>query len=412
MTDARGETVVGAPRRRSPAPAAATRVLGDGHDHHHPGLPPRLRRGRRRRRRSRQRRAAPARRWTRATRSTRRARRPRATRRSRRRASPRRRWSSGSRSSASAAPRRTRRSSTTIQDRGYVWKKGSALVPSFTAFAWSTLLEEHFPDLVDYAFTARMEDDLDDIANGDARAGAVARAASTSGRPTATVPAGPQGMVNDRLGEHRRPRDQLDPARRDADGVPIVARVGRYGPYLQRGEDNARSIPEDIAPDELTVEKALELLDAPEGSVRAGHRSRDRARRLREGRPVRPLRAARACTTTRAGTSPTHGVAVQDMTLETVTLDDALEAAVAAPVVGRRPGRRRGDHRAERQATGPTSRRAPTAAARPARSSCSRSRSTRRSLIFAEPKRRRGQGRPRRRCASSAPTPSPASRSW
>src|SRR5204862_7030784 len=54
----------------------------------------------------------------------------------------------------------------TIQDRGYVWKKGSALVPSFVAFAVVTLLEQHFGDLVDYAFTARMEDDLDEIANG------------------------------------------------------------------------------------------------------------------------------------------------------------------------------------------------------------------------------------------------------
>ena len=56
----------------------------------------------------------------------------------------------------------------TVQDRGYVWKKGSALVPSFTAFAVITLLEQHFPDLVDYAFTARMEEELDDIASGSA----------------------------------------------------------------------------------------------------------------------------------------------------------------------------------------------------------------------------------------------------
>src|SRR5207248_3861473 len=58
----------------------------------------------------------------------------------------------------------------TIQDRGYVWKKGSALVPSFTAFAVVGLLERHFGDLVDYAFTARMEDDLDGIASGDREA--------------------------------------------------------------------------------------------------------------------------------------------------------------------------------------------------------------------------------------------------
>ena len=58
----------------------------------------------------------------------------------------------------------------TIQDRGYSYKKGSALVPTLTAFAAVALMEQHFADLVDYAFTARMEDDLDQIANGDREA--------------------------------------------------------------------------------------------------------------------------------------------------------------------------------------------------------------------------------------------------
>ena len=64
----------------------------------------------------------------------------------------------------------------TIQDRGYVFKRGTALVPSFTAFAVVGLLEQHFARLVDYGFTASMEDDLDEIANGSAQSGAVAGA--------------------------------------------------------------------------------------------------------------------------------------------------------------------------------------------------------------------------------------------
>ena len=77
----------------------------------------------------------------------------------------------------------------TIQDREYVWKKGTALVPSFKAFAVVNLLEQHFPDLVDYAFTARMEDDLDEIAGGDRGARARGWPTSTSGRPTTTASA-------------------------------------------------------------------------------------------------------------------------------------------------------------------------------------------------------------------------------
>ena len=76
----------------------------------------------------------------------------------------------------------------TIQDRGYVWKKGTALVPTFTAFAVVNLLEQHFPDLVDYAFTARMEDDLDEIAGGHA-SGAVAARRSASADPAAPTAA-------------------------------------------------------------------------------------------------------------------------------------------------------------------------------------------------------------------------------
>src|SRR4051794_36057689 len=150
----------------------------------------------------------------------------------------------------------------TIQDRGYVWKKGSALVPSFVAFAVVTLLEQHFGDLVDYAFTARMEDDLDGIANGDKEAIPwLRRFYFGNGQ------AGLHDLVHERLGEiDAREVNSIPLASGDNDGNgdsdSIVVRVGRYGPYLQRGEETV-SIPEDLAPDELTPERAAELLAAP-----------------------------------------------------------------------------------------------------------------------------------------------------
>jgi DNA topoisomerase-1 len=141
----------------------------------------------------------------------------------------------------------------TIQDRGYVWKRGTALVPTFTAFGVVTLLERHFPNLVDYAFTAEMEDDLDRIATGEEQ----------------TVPwltafyFGADGLkekVATRLDEID-PRDVGSiPIGEDGSGQPILARIGRYGPYVERGEERA-SIPGDVAPDELTVSRAIELLE-------------------------------------------------------------------------------------------------------------------------------------------------------
>ncbi len=149
----------------------------------------------------------------------------------------------------------------TIQDRGYVWKKGSALVPTWTAFAVVGLMEQHFPHLVDYSFTAKLEDDLDAIAAKEAERvpwltefyfGRAAGSANGDGpaRP------GLKELVSSRLSD-------IDP--RAVNSIPvsegIVVRVGRYGPYLQRdGTDERASIPEDIAPDELTTEKAEELL--------------------------------------------------------------------------------------------------------------------------------------------------------
>ncbi|HEX2370770.1 MAG TPA: type I DNA topoisomerase [Acidimicrobiia bacterium] len=146
---------------------------------------------------------------------------------------------------------------TTIQDRGYAWKKGSALVPTWIAFAAVSLLEAHFPTLVDYEFTARMEDELDRIAAGD----------EESLPWLSHFYFGEQGLRETVEASY----DAIDARKVNSievgvtdDGVTVSVRVGRYGPFLERGEDRA-SLPEDLAPDELTMAKAIELLDAPSG---------------------------------------------------------------------------------------------------------------------------------------------------
>jgi DNA topoisomerase-1 len=142
---------------------------------------------------------------------------------------------------------------TTIQDRGYVFKRGSALVPTFTAFGVVSLLEKHFPNLVDYEFTAEMESDLDRIAEGE----------EDSVPWLSAFYFGENGLkerVAQRL-EEIDPREVNSiPVGEDENANPVVARVGRYGPYVERLDERA-SIPEDLAPDELNVERALELIE-------------------------------------------------------------------------------------------------------------------------------------------------------
>jgi DNA topoisomerase-1 len=151
----------------------------------------------------------------------------------------------------------------TIQDRGYVFKRGQALIPSFLAFAVVGLLEGYFPRLVDYSFTATMEDELDEIAGGDA--------ASTTFLSTfyfGNGIGGDEGSVARSGGLKRMVTEQLGEIdARGVNSIPlfdgVVARVGRYGPYLQRGGEEEGgdrvSLPDGIAPDELTPEKVEEL---------------------------------------------------------------------------------------------------------------------------------------------------------
>jgi DNA topoisomerase I len=152
----------------------------------------------------------------------------------------------------------------TIQERGYVWKKGQALVPSWSAFAVVQLLEGHFAEEVDYTFTARMENQLDEIATGSRDRVPFLRAFWFGN--------GSEGLTT--LIDHAM--SNADPAvvnaiplGKDAGGELIVVRNGRYGPYVKRGEDTV-SVPPDLPPDELTVDRALELLAAPKGDEPLG----------------------------------------------------------------------------------------------------------------------------------------------
>jgi DNA topoisomerase I len=157
----------------------------------------------------------------------------------------------------------------TIQDRGYVWKKGSALVPSWTAFAVVGLLEDYFARLVDYGFTASVENDLDAIAAGEeSRVAWLQRFyfgdANVKDAQRISAQGGLKRLIAERL-------EQIDA--RGVNSIPlgesgVVVRVGRYGPYLERGSGDAAeraSVPEDLAPDELTPDKVEELLSAPSG---------------------------------------------------------------------------------------------------------------------------------------------------
>jgi DNA topoisomerase I len=164
----------------------------------------------------------------------------------------------------------------TVQDRGYVWKKGQALVPTWTAFAVIRLLEEHFDALVDYDFTASIDEDLDAIARGDRKKDEWLQRFYFGETDVKVPPITAEAGVGEDalLGLKRLVEENLDhidaaeintfPLGRDENGELIVVKPGRYGPYVKRGEDTA-GLPDNLAPDELDVAMALELLAAPKG---------------------------------------------------------------------------------------------------------------------------------------------------
>ena len=219
----------------------------------------------------------------------------------------------------------------TIQRRGYVWKKGQALVPSTDAFAVVNLLEQHFSHLVDYEFTARMEDDLDEIAGGrQQRVPWLHKFWFGNGDP------GLLALKAKALEEANAEAINTIPLGVDENGEAIVVRNGRYGPYLKRGEDTA-SVPEDLPLDELTIERAVEILSAPKGGEPLGT---DPASGLpvyaKSGR-FGPFVQLGDADTLPPDTKPKMSSLFQTMSLSTLTLEDALRLLTLPRVVGEHP---------------------------------------------------------------------------
>jgi DNA topoisomerase-1 len=205
----------------------------------------------------------------------------------------------------------------TIQAREYVFKKGNALVPTWVAFAVAQLLTDHLPYLVDYKFTAEMEDDLDAISRGEA-----AHVDYLRGFYFGNGTPGLKRLLADKAEEI----DARDIGRiligRPEGGEPIHVRVGRYGPFLEQGERRA-SLREEMAPDELTVERALEMLSQAQQSEHPlGHCPQT-------GKPVF-LRVGRFGPYVQRGTpedqdKPKNASLLKGMRPEDVTLEVALE---------------------------------------------------------------------------------------
>ena len=259
----------------------------------------------------------------------------------------------------------------TISDRGYVDHRGQALVPTWLAFAVTRLLEENFAELVDYDFTASMERDLDRIAageedrvawlrrfyNGQGGAGAERAAQAASGELEAVAAAlraqGLKGLV-DNLGEiDARAVNSIEI------GEGITLRVGRYGPYLEDAEGKRANVPADLAPDELTVDKARELftraaddgrelgVDPASGHVIIAKDGRygpyvtevlPEPEETAEAETAKTAISTKTKKTTKAAKpKPRTASLLRSMDLSTVTLEQALDLLSLPRVVGQDP---------------------------------------------------------------------------
>ncbi len=243
----------------------------------------------------------------------------------------------------------------TIKNRGYVWKKGSSMVPSWTAFVTVSLMEKHYDNLVDYELTARMEDDLDRIAAGekefvpwlsDFYFGPGAQSAGEQDQPSSK---GLRNMVSDAflegidpaaLNRIRISKSENAKANNSKSGTSvdsgaeeaeeIVVRLGRFGPYLLRG-DETRSLPDELLPDELTIEQAQRLLAEPSERVLGQHPESGKDILALAGRFGPYVTEGRR---TDEEPKPHTASLLKGMSLETLTLEDALKLLSLPRTVG------------------------------------------------------------------------------
>ena len=231
----------------------------------------------------------------------------------------------------------------TIQDRGYVYKRGRALVPTFLAFSVTGLLETHFTKLVDYDFTASMEEDLDKIAAGEAGRVDWLRDFyyGVDGQPGLNELSLDLGGIDARATNTMNLSDTIE------------IRVGRYGAYLQENipdqDRKLANIPEELAPDELTLAKAIDLLAAPSGERELGTDPKTGLEVIaKSGRfgpyitevfPEEPVELddkgePKKKRKKKDAPKPKTASLLSTMTLDTITIDDALKLLSLPRILG------------------------------------------------------------------------------